>query len=381
MVRLLGTSGWSVLVLSALLGTVVACGGDSFDDGAKGPGTGAPPALSLELASDPEVTYDASRGRTQVVVQFIARDAAGVPLDAEDVNVTLEVDARPVDNESLLEDSSEELAASLFYSLVLDASGSMLQHTPSAFGPMLAAARASVEAGLALWEPRPGVFEWDVCWFNEQMFRREGDWRPQDLEAIPVPPLDAGTKAYAAVEYMAQELTGAYQEGRIAGLRDHHVMVVLSDGADNQSWFDNASLPTERLATATGAGYRKFGAPAADLGSTVAAIQAHPRLTVHVLAMGSKFYEEDFEALQTLADAGSGQLLRNPDSAQIGDLFQRVTKEFTTLQTRGAAIPQPPGEYVFRVAAQSAVGGAADALEFRYRAGPDAAYLPPEPAP
>mgnify|MGYP005849827425 CR=1 FL=1 len=354
-----------------------ACGSDEWsdDDGSARP----PPrgSLTVELAGEPSVAFDPVRGRTTVVVQFVARGADGVPLAPADLAVEMLVDGQPVDNESILQESSQELAASLLYGLVLDASGSMLQHTPPAFEPMKEAARKSVQDGRDLWQDRPGTFSWDVCWFNDVLFRRVGTWSPADLLSIPPPPLDAATKLYAATQFMAQQMAQAHQGGTAAGARDRHILVVFSDGADNLSGFDNSALvPPARGTTATGVAYERRGWPATSLDDALDAIRAHPRLTVHVLAMGSQFRTGDLDNLKKIAQAGGGRFLENPSSEATGQLFDQVTREFSTLQTRGAAIPQQYGDHSFTLRVQGVTFTGQGTQTFRYRAGPDARLLP-----
>lgn len=359
----------SFLLAACLLTLVLlalGCGGGT---------SGAEPAgpLTIELFGEPLISY--ASPRTTVITQFIARDADGVPLGPTEVAVDMEVDGLPVDNESVLQDSSQELSSSVRYALVLDASGSMLQHTPPAFGPMREAARASVDTGVDLWAGRPGTFSWDLVWFNDALFQRQDGWAPEDILSIPEPSVNAATKLYAAVEYAAQELHTAYLGGTAAGPRDHHIMVVFSDGADNLSWFDDSAAVPSTQTTSTGARYRAFGWPSTSLEDALAAIEAHPNLTVHVLAMGSRFSDEDLKNLQALAAAGGGQFLSNPSSGSTAALFERVTKEFSTLQTRGASIPQAPGEYTFTLNVRDLERGGEGSVEFRYRAGPGAQLL------
>jgi len=373
--------------LALLVGLSLAgCGEDDFSTGEAGnpgttnPGPGGSPGpagpITLELSGTPTVGYDPSAGRTTVVVQFVARGQDGVPLSPSDVAVQMLVDARALDNESLLQESAEELRASLHYGLVLDASGSMVQHTPPAFSPMKAAARGSVEEGLTLWQSRPGVFSWDASWFNDFLFYRQGSWQPADLESIPAPQLNAATKLYGAVQFMAQEMRRAYLAGTAAGTRDHHVMVIFSDGADNLSNFDNSGVSTTTQTTPTGKTFQRFGWPATTLDDAIAAVQAHPRLTVHVLAMGSQLNPGDYDKLKQLSQAGGGQFLANAASDGTTQLFERVTKEFTTLQTRGATIPQQSGEHTFKLVVSGRTFSGQAFQEFRYQAGPGAQVLP-----
>lgn len=366
--------------LALVLGLGLSLGGCGSDDWSGDDGSPRPPprgSLAVELAGEPSVAYDPARGRTTVVVQFIARGADGVPLAPSDLAVEMLVDGRAVDNESILQESSQELAASVLYALVLDASGSMLQHEPPAFGPMKEAARKSVQDGRDLWQDRPGTFAWDVCWFNDVLFHRQGTWNPADISSIPEPPLDAATKLYAAVQFMAREMADAHAAGTAAGARDQHILVVLSDGADNLSGFDNSALvPPSTDTTSTSAAFQRFGWPATTLDDALTAIRAHPRLTVHVLALGSEFRPGDLDNLDKIAKAGAGQLLVNPSSDASAQLFDRVTREFSTLQTRGAAIPQQDGDHTFTLRVKGVTFTGEGTQTFQYRAGPNAQILP-----
>ncbi|MFU8856811.1 MAG: hypothetical protein ACNA8S_07355 [Deferrisomatales bacterium] len=383
MLRWLGRNGASLVLALGLTLALGGCGDDNWQESpppqppSEGGGT-PPPAsgetgLTVELAGEPGVAYVAPR--TTVVVQFIVRRPDGTPVDPSEVAVEMLVDGVSIDNESVLEESSQELAASVLYGLVLDASGSMLQHSPPAFEPMKEAARKSVQDGLDLWQGREGTFSWDVCWFNDFLFHRQGPWSPADILSIPPPPLDAATKLYAATQFMAGRMAEAHGEGTASGPRDHHVLVILSDGADNLSWFgDAATAPPETRTTSTNAAYTRFGWEATELADVLESIRAHPRLTVHVLAMGSEFRGDDLDKLRDIAQAGQGRFLENPSSEATGQLFERVTREFSTLQTRGASIPQLPDDYTFTLRVQGTAG--VGEQTFRYRAGPEAQLLP-----
>ena len=372
----------------AFAALVAGCG-----DGSGGGDSGG--LISVELSGDPVVKYDAAKGLTTVEIQFIPRGMDGAPLAPSEVEVDMRIDGASVSqnplNESVVVEGSEELGASLLYGLVLDASFSMTQQKPEAFGPMKTAAKASVEEGLAAWSGRPSgsVFAWDLCWFNGYLFAPAGKWSPAHIEAIP-PPTQSDieerfTKLYAAVEYMAKRMREAYNAGQAAGPRDHHVLVVLSDGVDNRSNFGNGGLPVEvREVTAqqVKASYRRFGWEETDLQKAVAAIQSHPKLTVHTLALGTDFgsKEEGINDLNQIATAGRGQLLRNPSSAGVAALFDRVTKEFSTLQMRRLSIAQEDGDHTFRLIVRPKLGLGEAIQEFRYRSGADAQLLSKTPA-
>ena len=348
---------------------VVGCSGDDSPS--------APPGVtvSIQTTSDPTVTYNQATGKTTAVVQFIARDSRGNPLEAGDVTVTLLVDGMPVDNEALLQEDSVELSSSIHLGLVLDASYSMLLHSPSAFAPMRAAAKNAIDEGLALYDGRPGTFTWSVSWFNETLAGPAAQgrtWQPADLLTIPEPGPGTATKLFAAVERQAENMLVRHAT-TANGPHDHHVMIVLSDGADNYSWFDNSTFTTTGV-TSSGAPYDVTGWGATDVNSALDAIAAHPNLTVHVLGLGSSVQDNQ---LQPLVTAGGGRYLKNPSSSQLGALFESVTREFATIQNQGATIPLPPGDYEFTLRVRAAVGGNRDDYTFRFHAGDgDAGILP-----
>lgn len=359
------------LVLPAAL-ALVLMGCEATEDN---PTTPSSSTVEIQVTSDPTVAFNLANGKTSAIVQFIARDKAGNPLAPEDVVVELLVDNAAVDNESILQADSEELSSSIHFGMVLDASYSMLQHTPPAFAPMLAAARNAVVEGLALYAGRPGTFTWSVSWFNETISApatQGRTWQPDDLLTIPEPGVGTATKLFAAVERHAGKMLDSY--ATIAnGPHDHHVMMVLSDGADNYSWFDNASFASSGVTT-SGAPYDVKGWGAATLDSAVIAIEAHPNLTVHALGLGSDVQDAQ---LQALATAGGGRYLKNPSSAQLEDLFASVTQEFATIQDHGATIPLQPGDYRFTLRVLTADRRAKDEYSFRFHAGDvDAGVLP-----
>ncbi len=357
---------WSLA--ACLLCLVAGCSGD---DSPTDPGPQA--SVEIQMTSDPLVIFDTPTGKTSVVVQFIARNAAGYALDPEDVHVELLLDRHAVDNESILQADAEELAASIYLSLVLDASYSMLQHNPPAFRPMLEAARDAILQGIELYAGRPGTFAWNVSWFNEVIFNPSSlgrNWQPEDLLAIPEPRPGTATKLFAAVEREALQMHEVYQH-LANGPHDHHIMVVFSDGADNYSWFDNSLYQAEGLTT-SGAAYVVKGYGVATLESAVAAITAHPRLTTYAIGLGSDVRDAQ---LLPIAEAGDGRYFKNPSSSQVGALFDLVTREFATIQDHGATIPLPPGDYTFGLRVWSRDRTARDEIEFRFHAGDTQARL------
>lgn len=357
-------------------GGPVAGGGSSSGGGSGGTYTGA---VALSLTAEPAVKWDPTNGKTTVLVQYSVRGASDAPLGDKQFGTVMLVDNNALDSESLLDSTSEELAINLHFAEVLDASYSMTQHNPPAFDPMKQAARDTYRDVVQAWAQRPGNASFRGIWFDQvinQTVENQNTgrpWLPDDLLAIPAPQPGSATKMYGAAQRMAELLKGDYDRGVAAGERDHHVMLLFSDGADNYSWFDNASQE-QLLTTATGASYVQYGVPATVLDDVTAAIKAHPRLTVHVIGLGSQINATE---LTKIAEAGGGVFLQNPSSENLGDLFEQVMLEFTTIQTEGALIPLPPGDYTYTLRVVNSNGSANDEFSFRFHAGdPSARVLP-----
>lgn len=335
--------------------------------------------LDVTLVTNPAIRYEPTSGKTSIIIQFLVREQSGRPLSEASYATTLFVDNEPLDVESLLDRRSEALAVNLNFAMVLDASYSMLGHTPPAFEPMKQAARDTYQTVLETWKQRTGSVNFNLIWFDElvsQSVRVPGvarDWTPDDILTIPTPLAGTATRLYGAARRMAETMKTDLANGVASGSRDHHVMVVFSDGKDNYSFFDNAAI-SRNLTTTSGANYRQYGTTVTTLDNVKTAIAAHPNLTVHVIGLGSSINEAE---LQAIADAGQGVFLKNPDSARLDELFAQVLTEFTTLKTEGALIPIPPGDYNFTLKITNAAGTASDEYSFRFHGGdPTARELP-----
>lgn len=333
----------------------------------------------MEFTAAPTVTYDPINGKTTVVVQYTARGADNVALTETQYTSSMLVDNDELDNESLLDSNSEELAVNMHFTEVLDASYSMTQHTPPAFEPMKKAAADTYQGALDEWATRAGEVTFQTIWFAEVLNQSTSSsatsrpWAPSDLLTIPTPLIGESTKMYSAVQKMVELMQADYSKGVAAGPRDHHVMLLFSDGKDNYSYFNNPTAPVP-MSTTSGAAYLQYGANSADLEKVKAAIAAHPNLTVHVIGWGSDI---DADALQQIADAGNGIFEPNPDSKTLDDLFNQVLQEFTTIQTEGALIPLAPGDYEIAVVIRNGDGSSSDEERFRIHAGDtDARVLP-----
>jgi hypothetical protein len=365
--------------LLALLTLVTSCGGDFNPYGSDNTSTGGS-GVKLEVTAEPQVTWLTSNGKTQVILQFSVRDGDDVPLTADQIDVQLMIDGQPIDVESLLNQSSNELEVNLYFAMVLDASYSMTQHNPPAFEPMKTAARDSYQEILDLWSTRPGNVKFSLIWFEELMNQSQynaniaRDWEPNDILSIPEPIAGTATKLYSAVNTMADYLQSEYDSGVFNGARDQYVMLVFSDGADNYSYWDNSAISSSH-STMSGASYHQYGTPATTLETAKAAVAAHPRLTTHVIGLGSSINQDE---LGQIALAGNGTFQANPSSENVAELFQRVLKEFTNIQTRGAEIPLPPGDYDFTLTVTNKNNNKKASHAFQMHAGdPQAGVIAP----
>lgn len=357
--------GGLVLVAAALVFS--GCGKD--EDGSPTAPVDPAAQVVIEEFGDPQIQFDPTVGTTTLVVQFVARDGNREPLHADDLEVELQIDDRPIDVEGLLDEDSEALASSLHLTLVLDASYSMLQHSPSAFTPMLASARRTTAEGKSLYVERPGSFDWDLVWFADRIYRplettADAEWLETDIERIPAPEPGGFTKLYAAAK-SAIESSATHSAATGATSRDQHLVVVFSDGADNYSWFDNSDLGgTGSIGTQRS--YEWTGAAPVGKADVDALLEQHPEIQLHVMGLGSDVNDSELDAL---ARQGRGRYFKNVDASNVDVLFEQVTQEFTSVQTRGATVPLPPGEYVFRVKARRTDTGTEGVHEFRFRGG------------
>ncbi|MGB5396671.1 MAG: hypothetical protein WBN96_05935, partial [Gammaproteobacteria bacterium] len=136
---------------------------------------------------------------------------------------------------------------------------------------------------------------------------------------------------------------------------------------DNYSYWDNTlTNPNRTLSTTSGASYEQYGTLPTTLDAAKSAVAAHPRLTSHVIGLGSAINASE---LTQIAQAGNGTFQANPSSQNIGALFQRVLNEFTTILARGAEIPLPPGDYEFTLSVKNKAGGSPVNYKFMMHAG------------
>jgi len=330
-------------------------------------------SITIALTSEPNISWDASSGKTTVVMHYIVRGDNDIPLSSEEFDLQLLINEKQVDIESVLNASSQALTTNLYFSMVLDASYSMLLHKPPAFRAMLEAARDSYQQVLDIWSARSGDVAFSLFWFNNFLNRNvisqenPRSWSPSDILSIPEPSSGDFTKLYGAVHDAAALMKTDHDNGFFNGARDHHVMMVFSDGEDNYSYFDNAAGRNEqRKRTDSNAEYIHYGKQPVTIDDVMDSIKQHPALMVHVIGLGNKIAEQE---LNMIAETGRGVYLKNPDVTRVKELFSRITREFTTLQTQGALIPLAPGEYKFTVLATNKKGTKSGRADFTFVTG------------
>jgi hypothetical protein len=154
-------------------------------------------------------------------------------------------------------------------------------------------------------------------------------------------------------------------------------LVNFTDGLDNLSSFANPEVRREGELR-NGDPYSRVGWRATALDDVLREIALHPRypenLTVHSIALGESCASAggsgpcfDEEALADIAQVGFGQLVVS--SRNVDDLFDLIQREFTTLQSSGAVVALGPGEYEFRLVAESRKGNASGEVSFHFRIG------------
>jgi hypothetical protein len=319
--------------------------------------------LQLQAMAPPQVAWDADRAVTDVVVHYVARLADGTPLQPSEVTVQMLLNGAPLDQESILQAKSAAQQVNVVYSMVLDATRSMLLHTPPAFEPMKQAAQHSVRSGQQMWQKRPGQFVWAVTWFDDYVYRPANNWPDDALLSISPPAADSFTRLYSAVDFALDDLPRLRHE---AGLdAAHAVLVVFTDGHDNHpAW--NPAFSDEVVQPDNGWAYHKIAWPTVSHAALLEKIRSRTDLTVHAIGMGNDI---DETALQALAQAGRGLYLDNARGASIDSLFARITKEFTTLVSTGATIPNAPGDYDFTLVVTTKRGNGSAKLHLRLHAG------------
>lgn len=327
--------------------------------------------IVIDLVAKPTINYNEAVGTTNIVLQFIPRTENNLPLTPDQIEVELRINDRAIDVESRLNSSAQELAYNVHYSLVLDTSYSM--KVSQSFQPMLQAAQRSVQTGQELWKNRPGDFTFQTSWFDSYIYYAVNNinrnWSPLDITTIPEPLEGAFTKLYAAIDYTLDELAKNQLNEEDTANNFQNVMLVFSDGKDNYSQFDNSSFSAENpgsLVTSNGAEYIKSGRVNTALSTILNKMSTIDNLTVHVIGLGNAI---DTQNLSSIAEAGNGLLFQNPETEEVVNLFDRVTREFTTLQSQGVNAPLLPGTHKFSLVVKSKAGEEATEYNFNFKTG------------
>lgn len=332
--------------------------------------------LSVEVLSR-SICRNPLNGATRIILQFITRDETGLALDpvvdangeSTALSSQLIVNSRPADVESLLSRDSELLKSDLAISLVLDATPSMLQHTPPAFEPMKTAAVSVLQELQQAWNANAAQFHWELTWFDSFIFRpapnnRGDNWSITDIASIPTPTEGNFTGLWKAMHYGIGVHEELYDSGIAAGQRDQQVMVVFSDGDDNHSYFDNRN--------ATGSGdindmlfWSYSGYAPTTLDDIKNRIAANPDLRIYVIAFGDKIGETGRAHLQEIAQLSRGQYFSGSDGNNLGQLFNNVKREFITMQTLGVETPLNPAlAHAFSLRTAHLASGAEGSYDF-----------------
>lgn len=337
-------------------------------------------SVNIDLSAEPEITRDISAGTTEIILQFVPRNADNTPLSPEQVKVTLLINGNKIGSESLIDSRSEQLAFNVNLGLVLDASSSMAYPLDEpAFTAMLDAAKTSIETGVELWAEQEGEFSFHTTWFNNSILSsvnsESNNWIAESILDIPHPrrQLDF-TRLYAASDYAIEKMAENVTEIQ-SNVRDQNLILIFSDGVDNKSHFNDADVPAKHLKINNNDEYVQLGWEDTSLEELIENIKSHDNVSVHVIGMGDEL-DINASALQSIADAGNGEYLPNPDAADLEKPFQRVIQEFTTLQTFGVITPVPAGhDYTFTLRVENATGGDSVDCSFQIRIEEESAVI------
>ena len=324
--------------------------------------------VKIELLADNPKVSRKGEGRTNVVIQFVPRDENGFPLNSDQIDIELKINDRIIGGESTLQSSATELQFNVNLGLVLDTSYSMVDRM--ALQPMLAAAQQSVQSGEDIWKEKSGTFKFYTSWFNDYIFYSVDTvnkiWTPNDIATIPAPLVGSATKLFAATDFMINKLNALTSVEKPEGApNDQNIMLVFSDGEDNYSWWDSSEeLEPETLTTTEGAEFVKIGYKATSIENLLQNLEQSKNLTVHVIGLGDTINEQN---LKDIAKAGNGTFRKNPDTDNLKTVFDQVVQEFTTLQTQGASMPLPPGEYEFTLKVSNKAGNQFAEYRFKFQ--------------
>lgn len=311
-------------------------------------------AIFIEPMGDASVVSDGD-GRTRIITSFVARAEQGElrrALTVGETVVEFYVDGQRVSGESVLD--RNELGGSLFYTMVLDGSYSMLvDHDPPAFQPMLAAARASIEDVAREWQQRGTNAEvrFDWLWFDDYVHYPD-DKTGASISLVPAPRSgENDTRLFGAIDYMFKRHLSTAAGGFATQPQDRHVLVVFTDGNDNRSYFVTTET-NERVETPVPHVKHRPGLATASHVDLIARLNEAraegllPGFTLHTIGLGSSVRSEP---LRELAATQNGVFVQNPSSRNLADLFSAITREVVSIQTVGVKLPLRPGPYQLTV--------------------------------
>lgn len=338
--------------------------------------------LTVELVSQTACYID-DVGAVQLIVQYTAQDqdgrnpasAPGAP-EGYELQTSIFVDGRPLDVEAQIERESELLQSDLVVSLVLDASYSMLEHEPPAFEPMKTAAMDILRATANLWQATDSDFHWELLWFDSLLYmpleNMAGEsWTIDDIAAIPEPPSGRFTALYKAIDKMVNTHAQLRESGIAAGPRDQHVMLVFSDGADNQGHVDNSGEENVTEHNLNNMLYwAEMGGPSITLPEVKASVAEAANLRTYVIGFGESVDSSVQQSLEEIATSGRGKFFYGRETSSLEELFREVQTEFVTLQTIGVRAPLA-GEHTFSLVVADPLTGAEGRRDITIDAGPE----------
>ncbi|MCA8975358.1 MAG: VWA domain-containing protein [Planctomycetes bacterium] len=305
--------------------------------------------VQSEDGSGAPVQYDANSLSYEVRATFSARGtlpSGGLqPLErGVDYSIELFLDGEPIDSESLI--SEADLNSDLYYSLVLDASYSMvIDHSPPAFEPMLGAARSNLERAISRWTEREGstiYYSW--VWFDDYIFDpySSSHYEPANISRIPTPEGGNFTRLFGAVDFMIDRHIDAFRSGKANGPNDRHVMIVFTDGQDNRSHivgsqvkqYQSTPFPHEKIRPTNAV---------TGVGDLEARLATEPglNLTVHTIGLGSTRIDDSALNESTgIASLGrNGVYVKRPNTGDLKDLFEEVNRQVLSIEVVGARLP------------------------------------------
>ena len=336
----------SGLAAAALVcATFLACGGgESWQVLRERPRPAEGGPLTVRLVTQPVLDYRSDQGATWVRLKYVVRRQDETPLDPNLFVASLQLDGSPLDPEASAEAAAEMTTMQVVYSLVLDATYSMVAGGEAPFVAMRQAAMASVVEGQRrVEEAGPHTFLWALTWFDDYIYQPLAGWDKEDILRLPMPRLGSFTRLRSAVSHSladARRLHGA------PSAHWHHVMVVFSDGADNHSHVRMPSRQEELTLPGDGPPrrYQVVAGDDRDEARLLEEVGKEDNLTLHTIGMGADDIVQQRQ-LVALAEAGRGTYQQGSDAASLAQLFARVSHEFASVQTQDVLLPVAAGDY------------------------------------